>query len=164
MFMASSPPLPPKFALSTTQLQFSYTIGGQQPTSQSIGVSNSGSGTLTWNSTANTSWIALASAPNSLSVSVNPAGLAAGTYLGVISFSAPGAVSQTVTVTLTVGSPALPSIVVTLSSLFLPLFFLLAGHATGQSTCLNFPAGLIPISSIAYVSIRYSSPRDNIGL
>lgn len=114
-FMAAPPPAPPTISLSSVQLQFSYTTGGQTPAAQTVGVSNSGGSTLTWTASANATWINLAAAPNGLTVSVNPAELAAGTYKGAISLIAPGATNspQTVSVTLTVTAAPAVSVVVT---------------------------------------------------
>jgi uncharacterized protein (TIGR03437 family) len=101
-FMASPPPVAPTISLSSTQLQFSYTVGNASPPPQTITISNSGGGTLTWVASPSASWIVLG-AP-SLIVSINPTGLNPGTYQGTVTISATGATNspQTVSVTLTV--------------------------------------------------------------
>jgi uncharacterized protein (TIGR03437 family) len=96
---------------------------GQNPPSQPLAISFSGAGSVVnWNATASTStggnWLALSAASGSnnatIEVSVNTAGLAAGSYSGSVSITAPGAQnSPSVTgVTLTVSqSPSIAAIV-----------------------------------------------------
>jgi len=108
-------PNPSTIAISPGSLQFSYTVGGAAPASQSIQITNSGSGTLAWSATANASWIALSSssgtAPSTLTVSVSPNGLAPGSYSGTVQISSTGASNnpQSITVTFAVaqGTPVL---------------------------------------------------------
>ena len=40
---------------------------------------------------------------------------------------------------------------------FLTIAFFISAHAFAQNTCLDFPAGLIPLSSIAYVTAANSA-------
>jgi hypothetical protein len=96
----------PSISLSNTQLGFYYVTGGALPAAQSIGVTNSGGGTLSWSASANVPWITLLETPNGFTVSVNPAGLTPGVHPGTISVIAPDATNnpQTVSVTLTVSS------------------------------------------------------------
>ena len=96
----------PAISLSNTQLGFYYVTGGTLPAAQSIGVTNSGGGTLSWSASANVPWIALSETTNGFTVSVNPAGLAAGPHTGTISVIAPDATNnpQTVSVGLSVSS------------------------------------------------------------
>jgi len=99
----------PVIGLSPTNLNFSGTAGGANPTAQSLSVTNAGTGTLTWTATDNAAWLTLApgSGTNagSVTASVNTAGLAAGTYTAAITLSATGAATKTVPVTLTVTAP-----------------------------------------------------------
>ncbi len=102
--------------LSPANLNFGYTLGGSAPPAQTIQLT---AGTLAWTATASTSdgntWLSVSptsgTAPSSLSVSVSPAGLAAGTYTGTIQITASGAsnspLSVTVTLTVAGGQPAL---------------------------------------------------------
>jgi len=97
---------PPALAVTPQALSFSYTIGGSPPDAQTVSIANAGSGTLAWTAAANEYWVTptptSGSAPGTLSVSIIPGNLAAGTYTGAIQINAPG----------TAGSPA--SIAVTL--------------------------------------------------
>ncbi|HET9385528.1 MAG TPA: hypothetical protein VFO67_10295 [Gemmatimonadales bacterium] len=67
-----------------------------------LAISNSGGGTLAWFAGADASWISLSPlaglAPSTLRVRVDPRGLAAGTYTGQVTVSAPGAVGSPVVV------------------------------------------------------------------
>ena len=110
-FMAAPAPV---IAVSIPSLQFAYTVGGTIPPGQSLQITNSGGGTLTWSAALSASWLSVTptsgTAPSPLTVSVAPAGLAAGTYSGTITISAAGVTSQIVSVTLTVATfPAILS-------------------------------------------------------
>lgn len=128
--------LPPKITLNPNSATFAYTIGGSVPTSQSIvQVSNTGGGTLnglsvgsvTYQAGQPTGWLNTASlnataAPATLTLGVNPASLAAGTYHATvpIASSASGVTNspQTVAVDFIVSSPTpAPSIALDLTSL-----------------------------------------------
>src|SRR6185436_14461631 len=70
-------------ATTPTNMSFSGTAGGANPASQTLSISNSGTGTLTWTASSNATWLTLSptsgTAPSSTTVSVSTAGLAAGT-------------------------------------------------------------------------------------
>jgi uncharacterized protein (TIGR03437 family) len=101
-FMASPPPAPPTISLSSTQLQFTYTMGGASPAAQAVTVANSGGGTLNWSATTSASWLSVGpasgTAPSTLSVLVSPTGLGAGTYTGSVQVLAAGASNSPVSV------------------------------------------------------------------
>jgi len=101
-------------SLSTNTLGFTYIPGGSIPVAQSVQVSGSGSAlnfTVAANSgTAGVNWLSVTptsgTTPGTLSVSVNPSGLAAGTYGGSVVVTAPNASGspQTIQVTLAVNA------------------------------------------------------------
>ena len=103
----------PTIVLSSSSLNF---VGspGSNPNPQQLTISSSGSA-LSWSAAAATSsggsWLILSatsgSTPATLTISVNAASLAANTYQGTISISAPGNNPQTVIVTLTLGQPVI---------------------------------------------------------
>jgi hypothetical protein len=101
-------PTQPTISAGPSALSFSATTGGANPANQTISITNSGGGTLTWAASDNAGWLTLSpasgTAPSSLVASVNISGLAAGTYTGAISISATGATNSplSVPVTLTV--------------------------------------------------------------
>ncbi|HEX8245244.1 MAG TPA: choice-of-anchor D domain-containing protein, partial [Longimicrobium sp.] len=102
---------PPVLAVGPTSLNFT-SAQGSDPAAQSLTIGNSGGGTLGWTATESIPW--LVGSPGSgtlgagqtagMGISVSTAGLAPGTYNGVITVSAPGAnnAPQAVAVTLTV--------------------------------------------------------------
>ena len=111
---------PTTIAAVPASLEFAYTAGGTVPAAQPIQISNSGTGTaaLSWTATASDPWLSVSpasgTAPSTLSVSVSPAALSAGTYQGSIQIAAVGASNSpaSVPVTLTV-APAQTAVAVT---------------------------------------------------
>jgi uncharacterized protein (TIGR03437 family) len=100
---------PPAIAVAPSSLQFPYTMGGTVPPAQSVQVTNTGGGTLTWSATATAAWLALsAPAPSTLAVSLSPAGLSAGTYTSSVQISAAGASNSPVSITVTLTVAAAP--------------------------------------------------------
>jgi hypothetical protein len=89
-------------------------VGGTNPAAKTIGISNTGGGTLSWTVSDNAAWLALSptSGTNSgtVSASVNLSGLATGTYNAAVTISATGAATKTVPVTLTVSAGTTASI------------------------------------------------------
>jgi hypothetical protein len=104
----------PGIGLSPVSLGYTAQVGGGSPAGQTLSVSNTGGGTLSW--TAKTllgaAWLTLApatgTAPATVTVSVNPAGLVAGTYLDTIQIAGSGAGNspQKVPVSLTLRAQA----------------------------------------------------------
>lgn len=111
----------PTIGLSATALSFSAVQGGGNPTSKTVSISNTGTGTLNWTATESSSWLGVSPASGTgagtLTVSVNTAGMAAGSYSAPITIVATGATNtpQTITVSLTVTTP--PAIGVSPTSL-----------------------------------------------
>jgi uncharacterized protein (TIGR03437 family) len=100
-------------SVSTNSLGFTYIPGSSNPVAQTVQVAGSGS-TLSFTAAATTvsggSWLSVTptsgNTPGVLSVSVNPSGLAAGTYGGSVIVTAPNASGspQTIQVTLAVNA------------------------------------------------------------
>lgn len=92
-------------AVSPQALAFNYTVGGAAPAAQTLAISNGGAGALSWTASSSVYWAALSaasgSAPANLSVSVNAANLAAGTYTGNVQITAAGAAGSPASITLT---------------------------------------------------------------
>jgi hypothetical protein len=95
-------------SLDKCQLAFGAAVSNWSTGSQLFLISNSGSGTLNWSVSGNASWLSCSptSGTNSgtITVSVDPSGLSAGTRIGTISVTDPNASNspQTVNVTLNV--------------------------------------------------------------
>jgi glucose/arabinose dehydrogenase len=106
-----NPPAPPALATSPGSLSFSAVAGGADPPTQPVSVSNTGGGTLTYTVADDAAWLSASpsggTAPATVNVSANPAGLAAGTYTATLTVDAAGATGapKTIPVTFTV-SPA----------------------------------------------------------
>ena len=100
--------VPPSISLSSSQLQFFYTVGGATPPSQSITISNGGGGVLSWTTASSASWLNLSTSGATLMVTVNPLSLNPTTYTGTITVTASGASNspQTIRVTLAVSTAA----------------------------------------------------------
>jgi uncharacterized protein (TIGR03437 family) len=104
----------PIILLSQTGLSFVAVAQGGSPLPQSFGILNTGTGAMNWTAAASgVAWLQISPTSGTVrtpytdvsmvSVNVNPAGLAAGTYYGTIQVSAPSANSpQVITVILTV--------------------------------------------------------------
>jgi hypothetical protein len=107
----------PTIGVSPASMSFSATVGGANPPSQSLSITNTGGGTLNWSASSNASWLSVSptsgTAPSTATVSVNITGLAVGTYNGAITITAAGATNTPVTVpvTLTVNSASAELIV-----------------------------------------------------
>jgi hypothetical protein len=95
-------------------MNFTGGEGGPNPPSQTINVTNTGGGTLSWSASDDSSWLNLSPTSGTattetdvITVSVNTAGLTTNTYSATITISAPGSTNATqqVPVTLTVTPP-----------------------------------------------------------
>ncbi len=99
----------PVLSVSTGTLTFGASAGGSNPAAQPVTISNTGGGTLNWTATKTQSWLTLSSAsgtaPASLSIGVETAGLTAATYTDTVTISSIGATGSpaTITVTLNLG-------------------------------------------------------------
>lgn len=98
--------LAPAIGFNTTSLGFAGTVGGTNPSAQTIGISNAGGGTLTWSAGDNATWLTLSplSGTNAgaVTATVNLAGLLSGSYTATVTVTATGATAKTIPVTLTI--------------------------------------------------------------
>jgi uncharacterized protein (TIGR03437 family) len=111
---------PASLAVAPQALTFQYTYGGAPPPAQNLAITNAGGGTLAWTASTSAYWLGASAAsggvPASLSVSVNPANLAAGTYTENVLIAAAGAagspaqVPVTLVVTGTQPAPVITSV------------------------------------------------------
>lgn len=85
----------PILQVSPTSLSFQGQEGGSNPDAQALQIINEGGDTLSWSASTNQSWISLnpmkGTAPSTVTVSVDIAGLEAGSRQGRITITAPGA-------------------------------------------------------------------------
>ena len=101
----------PLIDLDKSQLNFYCGTSSSTPSSQTLSISNTGTGTLNWTVTDNAGWLSCTPVSGTdsgiVTVSVDHSALAAGTYPGIITVSDPNASNspQTVSVNLTVYAP-----------------------------------------------------------
>src|SRR6185436_2875050 len=124
--VSSSAPLTPVIARNPASISFSAIQNGANPSSQTVTVTNSGSGTLSWTAASSVPWLtinggAAASGTNtgSFAVGVNSSGLSVGNYAGTVTIAAMGATNtpQSTTVTLSVTAAPTPTVGLSATSL-----------------------------------------------
>ena len=81
-------------AVSPTSLSFSSVAGGASPAAKTLSVLNNGDGTFPFTATDDATWLTVTpgsgTAPRDVSVAVNTAGLAAGTYTATVRLESAG--------------------------------------------------------------------------
>ncbi|MCU0289057.1 MAG: DUF362 domain-containing protein, partial [Acidobacteria bacterium] len=104
LFRISNPGnLPGLMTLNRTQLNFAYIMGGSLPGPQTFTITHSGTGVSSWITGEDTSWFS--NSPTSgtntakITVSVDPSGLAAGTYNGTIHITDLNSTNSSLTLT-----------------------------------------------------------------
>lgn len=104
----------PTISVAPTTLGFTGLVGGANPPSRTVTISNTGGGGLTWSADSNRPWLsatpASGTAPATVNVSINLGGLSAGNYSGTLTLTAAGAVNspQSVAVALQVDADTSP--------------------------------------------------------
>jgi hypothetical protein len=108
--------LPPEILVSPTSLSFSAEEGGSNPSSQSIGIRNSGQQTLNYTISDDAAWLSVSpgsgsstGGENSHAVSVDISGLSSGTHNGTITITDSNASNDPQTVSVTLIIETLPS-------------------------------------------------------
>jgi hypothetical protein len=134
----------PVLVVSPASLTFNASAGGADPPAQTIGISNGGTGTLSWSAAPGASWLSVSPAsgtgPATAAVSPDIAGLGAGSYSATLTVSAPGAqgTPQTVAVSLEVTAP--------------------------DSEAPTAPSGLTAAASGNTASLSWTAAQDNVGV
>jgi len=100
----------PTMTVSPLNLTFNYQSGGANPAAQTVNVT--GSTALPYSTGTNAAWLSVSPAsgttPGSLSVSVNPSGMASGTYTGTVTVTGTGASNSPQKVSVTLAVTATP--------------------------------------------------------
>jgi len=134
----------PTLVVSPSLLTFSASVGGPDPATQTLGISNSGSGTLGWTTAKTASWLAVGPSsgfgPATTTVSVSTSGLAPGSYDDTITVTAAGAE----------GSPQT-----------IPVHLTLTAPDTQPPTV---PSGLAASVSGATVALTWTASTDDVGV
>lgn len=109
----------PTLLRNPTAMSFSAVQNSAPPATQTLTISNGGSGNLTWSASSNSAWLTLngtsfiaGSTPGTLNVAVNPAGLSVGPHNGIITIVGTGAANspQSVAVTFDITAGPTPTI------------------------------------------------------
>ena len=99
-------PVPPAIGMSPTSLSFTAQQGGGDPTAQTLTISNTGGGTLSWSVSHDATWLlhtpGTGTGTGTVTISVTTGTLTAGTYSGLVTLWPTGATAVTVPVTFTV--------------------------------------------------------------
>ena len=146
----------PTLNLSPTSVTFNFQIGGSTPTAQTVATTSSTSTVIPYSASTSTAWLTATgtgSTPGSINLSVNPSGLAAGTYTGSVSVTGTGAsnspVSLPVTLNVTTATTN-PKINLTPSSL--SFTYAVGGSAPGSKTLSLASSTGSPLSYTAAAS------------
>jgi hypothetical protein len=140
----------PTLSVSPASLTYTYQIGGSTPAVQAVALTSTG-GAVSYTTATSATWLSVTPAsgttPGNLSVSVNPSGLAAGTYTGNVTITSAGASNspKTVPVTLTVTAASAP----TLSAAPLNLSF---RYQSGGATPAPQTVNLSSSSALGYTA------------
>ncbi|WP_224365429.1 S8 family serine peptidase [Hyalangium versicolor] len=140
-------PTQPSIATNPASLGFASVVGGANPASQTLSITNSGVGTLTWSAASSAAWLTVSpssgTAPSTITAAVDATGLAAGTYSAAITLTASGATNSpyAVPVTLTVSPQGQASYDATLQ---VPLCATVGNTCNASSDLLTGRAGLGP--------------------
>ncbi len=88
----------PVLSVTPASLSFSAAVGGTQPPDQQCFITNTGSGTMNWTVSDNSSWASCTPGSGvndgSFMVTVDPAGMTAGNYTATITVSSPDATNS----------------------------------------------------------------------
>ncbi|HET9282329.1 MAG TPA: FG-GAP-like repeat-containing protein [Candidatus Angelobacter sp.] len=143
----------PILHVAPENLLFNVTQGSSVPPLQQLAISNTGDGAEPWSITISQPWIivtpAAGNAPGSVDISVNPAGLAVGTYTGVVTVAAGSASNSPATTQISLEVDAIPVVVSSLAF---------------SSTSINAPGsvtGTVILSSPAQTIAGVALQSDN---
>jgi hypothetical protein len=94
---------PSVISLDRTTFNFAYAVGGNVPSAQTLGIINAGGGSLNWDLASDAAWATssptLGTGDAYVDISIDPTGLAAGTYTGILTVSDPDSTNKTMTAT-----------------------------------------------------------------
>jgi len=154
----------PTLGVSPTSLTYTYQIGGSAPAAQLVALTSSGNA-LNYTTATSATWLSAiptsGTTPSNLSVSVNPSGLAAGTYMGNVTVTSSGASNSPKTIPVTLTVTAAPSPTLTASPLSLS-FSYQSGGATPAGQTVNV-TGTSALSYTAATSAAWLSATPASG-
>ncbi|MEA2136290.1 MAG: hypothetical protein QOC68_4199 [Solirubrobacteraceae bacterium] len=170
-FTVDPPPVTPALAVTPASLSFSAVADGANPADKTLSVTNTGTGTLSFTTSDDALWMSVTpgsgTAPQDLTVSVDTAGLAAGTYTGKVTVTAAGATGSPKDITVTLVVNPGPTLAVAPASLSFSAVAGGANPAAKTLTATNSGAGgSLPVSAsddAAWLSVTPASgatPQD----
>lgn len=162
----------PTLTRNPSVLSFSAVQNGSSPTAQSLTVTNTGPGTLTWTASSNSAWLTLNNTPSasgtnlgSVSVQVNPAGLSVGTHNGLITIVGTGAANSPQTVSVSFDVTAAPTPTIGLSATTLSFSAVQGGSNPANKTISisNSGSGTLSWTATGSASWLSLSPASGTG-
>ena len=166
-FTVTATPVIP--AIGASPASFSFTAqAGTNPAAQTLSISNTGGGTLSWSVSDTALWLTLSLASGTgngtVALSAATGTLTAGSYSGTVTISATGASSVTVPVTFTVtASPVPPAIGASPTSLSFTATQAGANPATQTVTISNTGGGTLNWSASPNTTWLAVSPSSGTG-
>lgn len=156
-------PVPPIIRTSPATLSFTAMQGDGNSNSQTLGISNTGGGLLTWSANENAPWLSISptsgTGNGSIIVTTTIGSLTAGTYNAQITVSATNAAPVSIPITLTVTSP---STTVTLSPPSLTFTGVQGGtNPASQAVTVNSNGNWTANSSATWLTLSPSSGSGN---
>ncbi len=110
--MVAAAPVPPSIGVSPTSLSFTAQQGGSDPSPQTLNISNTGGGTLSWSASDNAMWVSPSpfsgTGNGTVTVRAMTGSLTAGTYMGSVTISGDGVTSRVIPVTFSISAPPPP--------------------------------------------------------
>ena len=158
-------PLIPTIGLAPSTLTFSANQGGTNPVAQTVNISNSGTGTLSWNASSTASWLSVSppsgTGSGSLAVTANVTGLSPGTYNTAITVTGTGATNspQSIPVSFTVAAPATTLTVGSPSLAFTATQG--AGNPAAQSLSITSNVAWSVSDSVSWLTVGPASGSNN---
>ena len=157
-------PVPPIIRTSPASLSFTAVQGdNSNSNSQTVSISNTGGGLLTWSASENVAWLGISptsgTGNGSVTVTITPGSLAAGTYNTLVTINATNAAPIAIPIALTVTAP---STTVALSPSSLTFSGVRGGaNPVSQTVAINSNGNWTASSSATWLTLSPSSGNGN---
>ncbi len=147
-FTVTAAPVPPAIGASPLSVSLTAQQNSSTAVTQSVNISNTGGGTLTWTASETAPWLSVSPASGTgtgtITVSATAGSLSPGTLSASVNLSAPGAASKTIPVSFTVTAAPVPSAIsITPSSLSFTATQSAANPATQTLSLKNSGGGTL---------------------
>jgi len=156
-------PIPPTIGTSPATLSFTAVQGGSISSSQTVSISNTGGGLLSWLASEDASWLGISptsgTGNGSVTVTTTPGSLTAGTYNTLVTINAANAASVSIPISLTVTAPS-TTVVLSPSSL---IFSGVQGgtNPAGQTVVVNSNGNWTVGSNAPWLTLSPASGNGN---